>query len=101
MEDVDFAKGWLALKAHLGTKRSHGQDELLAEMSRIEIECSEQHAGTPIQRHDKQHRSTRSRPLPDNAATAASTGIPHDHKPTTSQEGRHGRNGHAEHAGAR
>jgi hypothetical protein len=36
---VDYERAFLRLREHLLTKRSHGQDELLREMTRIELEC--------------------------------------------------------------
>jgi hypothetical protein len=35
---VDHEKAWLALKAHISSKRSHGQDELFREMALIEVQ---------------------------------------------------------------
>jgi hypothetical protein len=37
--DVDYARAWLALKEVVLSKRSHGQDGLLQDMTRLEIEC--------------------------------------------------------------
>lgn len=36
---IDHEKAWLRLKAHVVTKRSHGERELLETMGRIEVEC--------------------------------------------------------------
>lgn len=38
MAAVDYERAWLELKAHLGTKRSHGADELRVTMTEIEVE---------------------------------------------------------------
>ena len=38
--DVDYDRAWLKLKAHISTKRSHGQDGLFAAMALIELECA-------------------------------------------------------------
>jgi hypothetical protein len=35
---VDYERGWLRLREVILEKRSHGQDELLAQMARIELE---------------------------------------------------------------
>lgn len=40
-DEVDFDRAWLRLKAFVASKRSHGQDALLAAMGRIEVECTE------------------------------------------------------------
>jgi hypothetical protein len=37
---VDYERVVLALKAHLGTKRSHGADELRVRITELEVECS-------------------------------------------------------------
>lgn len=39
MPAVDFEQAWFRLKAHVGSKRSHGADELKVRMADIEIEC--------------------------------------------------------------
>lgn len=36
---IDYEKAWLALKEVVLEKRSHGQDDLLGAMTRIEIDC--------------------------------------------------------------
>lgn len=36
---VDHEKAWQRFKAVVASKSSHGQKDLLAEMSRIEVEC--------------------------------------------------------------
>jgi hypothetical protein len=36
---IDYERAWLAMKEVVLSKRSHGQDGLLADMTRIEIEC--------------------------------------------------------------
>jgi hypothetical protein len=36
---IDYERAWLEMKAHLVTKNSHGQRELLARMSHIEVDC--------------------------------------------------------------
>lgn len=35
---MDWAAAWLDLKAHIITKRSHGEDELAREMARLEVQ---------------------------------------------------------------
>lgn len=37
---VDHERAWLSLKAYVMTRRSHGQDALLGQITRIELECS-------------------------------------------------------------
>ena len=56
MAVVDHERAWLALKKVVTSKRSHGQRDLLAEMTRIEIECAvpegqEGFDGTPPAQH--------------------------------------------------
>jgi hypothetical protein len=36
---IDYERAWLAMKEVVLSKRSHGQDGLLTDMTRIEIEC--------------------------------------------------------------
>jgi hypothetical protein len=36
---IDYEKAWVEMKAHLLSKNSHGQRDLLARMARIEIDC--------------------------------------------------------------
>jgi hypothetical protein len=36
---VDYEKAWLELKAYIVQKNSHGQRDLLARMSRVEVAC--------------------------------------------------------------
>ena len=84
MEDVDFARAWLRLKAEIAKKRSHGQEGLLAEMSRIEVECS------------RAYRTAHEGSQPPEAADeAASEDRPGPAEPTTAtEEADHGsRNG--------
>lgn len=40
MAEIDYERAWSKLSAYACTKRSHGQDGLLAEMKRIEVECA-------------------------------------------------------------
>jgi hypothetical protein len=40
MAAVDYERVVLALKAHLGVKRSFGADELRIKLSELEVECS-------------------------------------------------------------
>lgn len=40
MAVVDFELAWLRLKAKLGTKRSWGADQVLLEMSQLEVETA-------------------------------------------------------------
>lgn len=68
MSLIDFEAAWMALKAEITQKGSHGQRDLLAAMSRIEVENQvppgqEEFDPAPA-------RSTRSRP-----ATARSRAI--------------------------
>lgn len=98
MEDVDYPNAWLRLKAYIGQERGHGCDDLLAEMSRIEVECSEAHRDARMARkskgesESKRNRSTsKEGPPRDRAATAAQTRAPHTADPLP-QEGQ-GTNG--------
>lgn len=36
--EIDYEAAWMALKASILEKRSHGQKDLLADMSRLEVE---------------------------------------------------------------
>jgi hypothetical protein len=36
---VDYERAWLELKAHVVSKNSHGQRDLVGQMTRIEIDC--------------------------------------------------------------
>lgn len=36
---VDYEKAWLELKAHVVSKNSHGQRDLLSQIARIEVKC--------------------------------------------------------------
>jgi hypothetical protein len=36
---VDYERAWVELKAHLLSKNSHGQRDLLTEMAKIETGC--------------------------------------------------------------
>lgn len=36
---VDYEKAWVEMKAHLLSKNSHGQRDLLTRMAQIEIDC--------------------------------------------------------------
>jgi hypothetical protein len=36
---IDYERAWLMLKEAVLLKRSHGQDGLLLDMARIELEC--------------------------------------------------------------
>lgn len=40
MAAVDYERAWLRLKALVVEKTSHGQRDLLAQMSRIEVDCA-------------------------------------------------------------
>lgn len=98
MEDVDYPRAWLRLKAYVGQERGHGSDDLLAEMSRIEVECSEAHRDARMTRkgegESKRHRSTsKDRPPRDRAAEAAQTRAPDTAHPLP-QEGQGNGNGH-------
>lgn len=37
--EIDYARAWLSLKEVVLSQRSHGQDGLLGEMTRIELDC--------------------------------------------------------------
>lgn len=37
--EVDYCKAWLEMKEVVLSRRSHGQDGLLGEMTRIELRC--------------------------------------------------------------
>lgn len=39
MSDFDSARAWLALKAYIASKSSHGKRDLLAKMGEVEVEC--------------------------------------------------------------
>lgn len=60
--DVDYDRAWLKLKAHIGTKRSHGQAGLFAEMALIEVECASE-VEAPASAGASPHKG----PLPDEA----------------------------------
>lgn len=36
--EVDYEAAWAEMKAHVLSKRSHGQDQLLAKMARLELD---------------------------------------------------------------
>jgi len=36
---VDYEKAWVEMKAHLLSKNSHGQRDLLTRMAAIEVDC--------------------------------------------------------------
>lgn len=39
--DVDYELAWLKLRAHVASKRSHGEDELTVVMAHIEVDCAD------------------------------------------------------------
>lgn len=79
--DVDFDRAWLKLKAVIAEKRSHGQEALLAEMARIELDCAEQgvleDSGPPA------HEG----PLPNEAASGPSGDMSRPANPLDAQGG--------------
>lgn len=36
---VDYERAWLELKAHIVSKNSHGQRDLISTMTHIEVDC--------------------------------------------------------------
>lgn len=39
MSVIDYERAWVELKAHIVSKNSHGQRELLTRMAEVEIDC--------------------------------------------------------------
>ena len=39
MSLIDYERAWVELKAHIVSKNSHGQRELLTRMAEVEVEC--------------------------------------------------------------
>lgn len=87
--DVDYQRAWIKLTAVINSKRSHGQEALLADMSRIQAECAEEvpDAGA----------SANEGPLDDEVAEGPSQPMSRSANPLDAQGGTNGNRSNREH----
>lgn len=73
MAAVDHERVVLALKAHLGTKRSFGADELRVKITELEVECSRPES---VDEHDLLRAATSGRHEEATSTSRPASAIP-------------------------
>lgn len=91
---VDCDRCWIALKAYVVSKRSHGAKDLLAEMARIEVESQVPDAPPQTYRFTTHYPAVR--PLPGGPDVVSASRDGDEPIPLTARGGTHGSNGSTE-----